>query len=192
MPKKAHLGDPQILMFLCLFSSTQSEMVHFTILALVLRTRTWDVGLWAHPRSCQDRPYPANWTVSSLLPILFLTGNSWVRYFIQYAYKWIALLQHISNVLHEKSNLTEWLIVICNKTNCREFEIHGQKTQDYQRSHWNRRECDSRSIWKIIEVVFLWNWSKNFNLINLFVFQPQYVSSTLQLASWLISKNVLN
>ena len=61
MPKIAHLGAPQILEFSCLCSDIHSVVAHLTIFVRFLRTRTWGAVLLAHPRSCQDRPYSANW-----------------------------------------------------------------------------------------------------------------------------------
>ena len=59
MPKKAHLGAPQILKFSCLCSGTHMCSGAPCDFLQFLRTR--GAGLLAHPRSFQDRPYSANW-----------------------------------------------------------------------------------------------------------------------------------
>ena len=56
VPKMAHLGAPQILKFLCLRSGTHSVMEYLTFLYGCCAP-----ALMAHPRSCQDGPYFANW-----------------------------------------------------------------------------------------------------------------------------------
>ena len=68
MPKIAYLGAPQIMEFSCLCSDIYSVVAHLTIFVRFLRTRTSGAALLAHPRSCQDWPYSANWPASLGVP----------------------------------------------------------------------------------------------------------------------------